>query len=165
MTTPSDMELNFGKPIPKAETGTYPAICVGLDPFTINEGTAEAKVLLRWDFSLDDTEDPEMPGMNVILDGVTSTATGPKSKMRPWVTALTGKNPEEKLNLSSLRAQVTGKACLVRVEINEAGYSKAADVLPPMRQPARAPKPAAAAEEPVAVAVAAGAVADDELGF
>jgi hypothetical protein len=143
VTTEQDIDLNFGTPIPKAEPGTYPAILVGVEPFKINEGTAEAKTLIRWEFSLDGTEDPELPGQTIILDGVTSTATGPRSKMRPWVQALLGRNLEEQLSLSSLRAQVLGHPCLVMVEINEAGYSKVANVVPPPRQPARpaAPQP------------------------
>lgn len=140
--TDTDIELNFGTPIPKAEAGTYPAMLVGLEPFKINEGTNDAKTLIRWEFSLDGTDDPEIPGQPIILDGVTSLATGPRSKMRPWVTALIGHNLEEQLALSALRMQVLGKACLVTVEINDAGYSKVANVVPPPRQPARPAAPA-----------------------
>ena len=64
----TDMELNFGTPVPKAEPGTYPALLVGVEPFVINEGTADAKTLIRWEFSLDGTEDPETPGQTIILD-------------------------------------------------------------------------------------------------
>lgn len=139
----TDMELNFGTPIPKAEAGTYAALCVGVEPFVINEGTADAKTLIRWEFSLDGTDDPETPGQPVILDGVTSTATGPRSKMRPWVGALLGRNLEEALSLSALRAQVLGHPCQVVVEINDSGYSKVANVIAPPRMPARPAKPAA----------------------
>jgi|SRR6185312_5638658 len=145
MTAETDLELNFGTPVPKAEPGSYPAICVGVTPFTINENTPESKVLLRWEFSLDGIEDPDAPGFNVILDGVTSTATGPKSKMRAWVTSLIGHAPDERIGLSELRKQVVSKPAVVKVEINESGYSKVADVLPPMRTPT---KPKAAAESP-----------------
>lgn len=142
----TDMELNFGKPIPKAEPGSYPAVLVGVDPFLINEGTPEAKTLMRWDFSLDGIEDPEVPGVPLILDGVTSLATGPRSKMRPWVTALLGRELDEAISLSALRSQLLGHPCLVRVEINDSGYSKVADVAPPIRKPAR---PAAPADQPM----------------
>lgn len=164
----TDMELNFGVPIPKAEPGSYPAKCVGVEPFLINEGTADAKTLIRWEFSLDGTEDPEQPGFEIILDGVTSTATGPRSKMRPWVTALLGRNLDEAISLSALRSQCVGRPCIVTVEINEAGYSKVASVIPPTRAPVRPAVPApgefsgAPAPQPLAVGVGK---AGDELGF
>lgn len=139
MAAEQDIDLNFGTPIPKAEPGTYPAVLVGVEPFRINEGTAEAKTLIRWEFSLDGFEDPEQPGFNLILEGVTSTATGQRSKMRPWVAALLGRAIDDQLTLSALREQVKGKACQVIVEINDAGYSKVANVVPPPRQPARPP--------------------------
>lgn len=147
MTATADMELNFGKPIPKAEAATYPAVLTGIDPFKINEGTAEAKTLLRWDFMLAGVEDPEVPGQSLILDGVTSLATGPRSKMRAWVTALLGRALDEKIGLSGLRTALINKECFVQVEINEAGYSKVANVVPPVRKPA---SPPVAAPAPIA---------------
>jgi len=130
----TDMELNFGKPIPKADPGTYPAMLVGITPFVINEDTPDVKTLMRWDFSLDEMEDPEIPGAELILDGVTSLATGPRSKMRPWVTALLGKALDDRITLEELRSQAVGRECLITVEINEAGYSKVANVVPPARK-------------------------------
>jgi hypothetical protein len=146
MTTETDLELNFGTPIPKAEPNTYPAILVGIEPFRINEGTADAKTLIRWEFSLDGIEDPETPGMNLILDGVTSLATGPRSKMRPWVTALLGRSLDEAVSLSALRGQLVGKPCLAVVVINDAGYSKVDNVVAAPRVPAR-PKPVEVPDE------------------
>jgi hypothetical protein len=152
MTSETDIELNFGKPVPKAEERSYAAICVGIDPFLINENTPEAKTLLRWDFSLDGLEDPDQPGLNVIVDGVTSLATGPKSKMRAWVRAVAGMDLDEKVTLTALRQLCVGKPCVVRVTNRdqagiETGYSKAGDVLPPLHQAKAAtvpptPKPA-----------------------
>lgn len=164
--TDTDMELNFGTPIPKAEAGTYPALLVGVEPFKINEGTVEAKTLIRWEFSLDGTDDPEVPGQPIILDGITSLATGPRSKMRPWVAALLGRNLDEQISLSGLRSQLLGRPCLVTVEINDSGYSKVANVVPPTRQPARPAAPAQPGEFVGAPATPAMAAAGgDELSF
>lgn len=138
----ADIELNFGKPIPKAEPGSYPAMLVAIEPFVINEGTADQKTLIRWEFSLDGLEDPEQPGSALILDCVTSTATGERSKMRPLVVALMGKAPDDRLNLSALREQAVGRECLVTVEINDAGYSKVSTVARAIRRPATPPAPA-----------------------
>jgi hypothetical protein len=167
------MELNFGKPIPKAEPATYPAMLTGIEPFQINEGTADAKMLLRWDFSLDGLEDPEVPGLALVLDGVTSLATGPRSKMRAWVTALLGRALDEKIGLADLRKQAVGRECFVTVEINEAGYSKVANVVPPVRKPASPPAAVAApvtqpgefAGAPATPPLAGVATGGDELGF
>lgn len=133
----TDIELNFGKPIPKADPGTYPAQCIGVDPFVINEDTAEAKTLVKWLFTLDGTDDPEEPGREIILDGVTSTATGQRSKMRPWVSALIGREPDEQMTLSALRKLCVSRPCLVTVEINDGGYSKVANVVAAPRQRAQ----------------------------
>ena len=149
MTGSADMELNFGKPIPKAEAATYQALLTGIEPFKINEGTADAKTLLRWDFLLAGVEDPEVPGQSLILDGVTSLATGPRSKMRAWVTALLGRALDEKIGLSGLRQQLLNKECFVQVEINEAGYSKVANVVPPVRKPASPPVAAPVTDTPM----------------
>lgn len=151
----ADIELNFGAPIPKAEPGSYPAMLVGIEPFKINEGTAEEKTLIRWDFSLDGLEDPEVPGQALVIDGVTSTATGERSKMRPWLVALIGKAPDERLSLSALRDTAVGRECLVTVEINKSGYSKVENVARAIRKPVTAPAPAPVAQPGESIAKAA----------
>lgn len=136
MTEP---EFNFGDPIPKAEPGNYPAHVVGLDVFTSKEGTPDAQTLLRWDFALYGTDDPDMPGHEIIIDGVTSLATGPRSKMRAWVTALGANLDGMKVSLSTLRQAVIGKDCMVQIVIVD-GYSRVArdgGVTPPPRKPAK----------------------------
>jgi hypothetical protein len=175
----TDIEFNFGEAIPKAEEGSYPGMCVGITPFLINENTPDQKTLLRWDFSLDDIEDPDNPQTNLVLDGVTSLATGPKSKMRAWVTALTGAAPSDVLSLSKLRDTCVGRECLVGT-INKDGYSKVDTINRPVRKTAKAPAPAFAPKfgddnEPAAAPVKghplivgadeyrAGVRADDDL--
>lgn len=140
----ADPILNFGKPVPKADPGTYPAKLVGIEPFTVFEGTPDAKPLIRWQFSLDGTEDPEMPGFEIILEGVSSTATGKRSKMRGWVTAIYGQEIESAVNLTTLRQWLIGKPCMVAVTINDDGYSKVDGILAAPRRPA-APQPVTAA--------------------
>jgi hypothetical protein len=140
--TDNEPILNFGKPIPKALPGGYPAHCQGIETFTINEGTADAKTLIRWVFTLDGTDDPEFPGTEIILDGVSSFATGKRSKMRKWVTALFGEEPDDRMTFSGLLAAIKGQPCIVTVAINDDGYSKADDIAPPLRKPAAPPVPA-----------------------
>ncbi len=158
----TDIELNFGAPVPKAEPGSYPAMLVGIEPFLINEGTPEQKTLIRWDFSLDGLEDPDAPGTALVIDGVTSTATGERSKMRPWLVALIGKAPDEKLSLSALRDTAVGRECLVTVEINKSGYSKVENVARAIRKPATAPAPAPQALPGESIAQATGGFAGVE---
>lgn len=138
----ADIELNFGAPIPKAEPGSYPAMLIAIEPFVINEGKPDQKTLIRWEFSLDGLEDPEQPGAELILDCITSLATGERSKMRPLVVALIGKAPDDKLSLTALREQAVGRECLVTVEINDAGYSKVSTVARAIRRPVQPPAPA-----------------------
>jgi hypothetical protein len=157
------MDLNFGTPIPKAEEGSYPAKVTGIEPFVIQEGTPDAKTLLRWDVSLDDTDDPDFPGTNIIVDGVTSLATGPRSKMRAWVEAIGADVIGNKVSLAILRGESVGRPCIAKV-VNKDGYSKLDAILPPLRQPARAPRPV----QDAPTAAAAPEVAPrptDELGF
>jgi hypothetical protein len=134
------MELNFGTPVPKAEEGSYPATVTGIESFVIGEGTPDAKTLLRWDASLDGTDDPDFPGTNIIVDGITSLATGPRSKMRAWVTALGANVIDQRVSLAQLRGEVVGSACIAKV-VNKDGYSKLDAILPPLRQPVKAPQP------------------------
>jgi len=134
----ADPILNFGKPVPKADPGTYPAKLVGIQTFIVDEGTPDAKTLLQWEFTLDGTDDPEMPGYETIVTGASSTATGKRSKMRAWVTALYGREMDSAVTLSLLRDTLVGRPCMVAVVINENGYSRVDNVIAAPVRPANA---------------------------
>ena len=167
----TDMELNFGPSIPKADEGTYPGICVGIVPFTINEDTNDQKTLLRWEAQLTGVPDLDEAGEpDVIVDGVTSLATGERSKMRPWVRALAGSDPTVKVSLSELRAICVGKPCLVQV-IHKDGWAKIGAILPPLKASTRLvggsgrPVPTQAHDDSPLVSDKASGAVPDELPF
>lgn len=119
------------------EPGTYPAMLTALEDFDYDDGEGK-KTLRRWTFALDGEVDPE--GKAVTIDGVSSLATGPKSKAFGWLTALLARAPVtgEKFTPSML----VGRECMVTVELNADGFSKVAAVVPQPKRRAAAPAPA-----------------------
>ena len=92
-----------------------------------------------WTFALEDIE-------GTTIDGTTSEATGPKSKARPWLEALIGKDKTKELLRGRIDKKVLiGRPCQVLVAINDNGYPKVSAVLPaqgarrtaPQAEPAR----------------------------
>ena len=118
---PSIDDVMFGSSI---KAGTYDARLKAIEGFKATfEG--EERDLIRWTFEVAVDEGVEE------LDGVTSMATGGKSKMRGWVTSLLGRQPEAGEKLGKLG--LVGKVCMVVVALNDAGYPKIDAVLPPKR--------------------------------
>ena len=80
-----------------------------------------------WTFALEDLE-------GTTVDGTTSEATGPKSKARPWIEALLGKaNATSLLRGRIGKEALIGRQALILVAINDNGYPKVANVLPPQK--------------------------------
>lgn len=114
-------DVMFGSPV---KPGTYDARLKSLTPFKATyEG--EERTLIRWAFDVAVEDGVEE------IDGVTSLATGGKSKMKGWVTSLLGRQPEAGERLGAL--ELPGRTCMVVVELNDAGYPKVGAVLPPKR--------------------------------
>jgi hypothetical protein len=98
------------------EPGTYPCILTGLERIEItSDGTyqpeGEIVPLLRWTWTTDD---------NLVIEGTTSFATGPRSKMRAWMAGIgidIGK--PHKLRLADL----LGRDALVSVILNDSGFA------------------------------------------
>ena len=109
---------------------TYPAKLVGLTmkelPSSFSE-SGKAKAII-WTFSIDDSEET--------VDGTSSLATGPRSKARPWIDALLGRaTASEMMKAGGVRKDaLVGKECTVLIAINDNGYPKVANVLPPQRR-------------------------------
>lgn len=80
-----------------------------------------------WTFALEDLE-------GTTVDGTTSEATGPKSKARPWLEALLGKAQTAQMLKGLInRNALIGRQALILVAINDNGYPKVANVLPPQK--------------------------------
>lgn len=119
------------------EPGTYEATLIGLEDFQYDDGEGN-KTLRRWTFGLENEIDPE--GKPVTIDGVSSTATGPKSKAFGWLTALLNRAPVTGETFTP--SMLVGRGCMVTIELNAEGYSKVAAVVPqPRRRPAAAVAP------------------------
>jgi hypothetical protein len=98
------------------EPGTYPCILTGLERIEIvSDGTyqpeGEIVPLLRWTWTTDD---------NLVIEGTTSFATGPRSKMRAWMSGIgVDIAKPQKLKLGDL----VGRDALVSVILNESGFA------------------------------------------
>lgn len=114
-------DIVFGSPV---KAGTYDARLKALVPFDAQyEG--EERHLIKWVFQVAVDEGIEE------LEGVTSRATGPKSKMRGWVASLLGRQPDGGERLGGLG--LVGKPCMVVIALDDGGYPKVDAVLPPKR--------------------------------
>lgn len=143
------------------EPGTYEATLIALEDFEYDDGEGK-KTLRRWTFGMENETDPE--GNPISIDGVSSLATGPKSKAFSWLAALLERAPVTGEKYTP--AMLIGRGCMVTVELNAEGFSKVAAVVPQpkRRAPAAAPQAAQAAPEPVGAFVGAPAtppLADD----
>jgi hypothetical protein len=99
------------------EAGTYLCTLTGWEPFDA-EYEGEKRELIRWTFT---TEDDQQ------IEGVSSRATGPRSKLRGWCMGLG-------LDVRSVKAlgagQLVGRSALVTVVLNADGYAKVDAVVP-----------------------------------
>lgn len=111
---------------------TYPATLIRLTmkelPSTFSE-TGKAPAII-WTFGIEGSEET--------VDGTSSLATGPRSKARPWIDALLGRaTASEMMKAGGIRkTALIGRECTVLVSINDNGYPKVANVLPPQRRQA-----------------------------
>jgi hypothetical protein len=119
-------ELAFGGNI---AAGTYPGVVLAVEPVRIDTADEPAKPLLRWTFAID------VDGTGEEIDALSSRNTSPRSKPYAWTAALLGRVPTagERIKLADL----SGRKCLVSVELDDNGYPKVAAIV-------AAPKPAKA---------------------
>ena len=111
------------------QPGTYLCTLIGLERVTFTEEqdrvdqfgnqhqAGEVVEKLRWTFATDD---------GAQLDGSTSLATGPRSKMRAWMAGIgVDISKPAKLSLRDL----VGRECMVNVALDDGGYAKIASVV------------------------------------
>ena len=99
--------------------GTYNATLTKIKDLVIDvkdetTGQLEERQLIEWTFSLDDGSGD--------VKGVTSRATGPKSKAGPWLRALLGSDPEAGRILR--RDDLLGREVMVVVVRDKNEYAK-----------------------------------------
>lgn len=150
------------------DPGTYEATLIALEDFEYDDGEGK-KTLRRWSFGLEHEVDAD--GHPVTIDGVSSLATGPKSKAFTWLAALLERPPVTGETFTP--SMLIGRSCMITVELNAEGFSKVAAVVPqPKRRNgngaavAAAPAASAPAAAPVTATPAAAAGEDpDALPF
>lgn len=164
---------------PEIEDGVYPVILVEVtgdpnDPESPKTVTAQRGPnagqdidLWDWNFAVDN---PGQPGDAVVLQESTSTASGPRSKMYAYITALRNGQPP-KIGENIRFEQLYGRSALATVRKDENGWPRIVNLgaMPVSMQqqqfaqatgaPVQAvgsPAPAAAASQSLREAVAAG---------
>lgn len=160
--------IKRGGPSNDVEDGVYPMTLTAVTgPKTIYPANApDGTDIFEWEFTLED---------GTPFQGTTSTASGPKSKMYGWITALRGGKPpevDEQIELESL----VGRQVLGTIGHNDGGWPRidqltaipasmlqqrfAATTGTPTRTPT-ATRPAAQRPRPTAAVPVATAAGDD----
>jgi hypothetical protein len=108
------------------EDGTYTATLTAIEPLTVDTtnpdtGQAETRDLLRWVFAIE----PE--GREV--RGLTSRATGPKSKLYKWIGAMLGADALG-TGVKFRRRDLIGREIMLVVGRDKNGWGTVTDVVP-----------------------------------
>lgn len=114
--------------------GLYPAVLVNVSTKTLEKGQYAGDTIRIWTFAVD------YQGETKKVDGSSSLAFGPASKSYEWFMALMGRPPV----FGEKNVQIAGRPCTLNLTVNDNGYNRVKDVLPPTGpQKAAAPAPAA----------------------
>lgn len=147
------------------ENGTYPLTLVEID---------DPKRIFtdRYPSRIDAVSGDEVGGTEIIVwrfvtdndryvEGATSKASGPRSKMYEWLTALLGREPRERESFA--KSDLIGRGALGQVGHNKSGYPRVTSLLAlPSRGSGKA---VSAPVTPTAPAPAKAATNEDDLGF
>src|SRR5262245_32052430 len=155
---------------PALEPGSYPATLVAIKPkrlVTQYSKNGEEQDFLEWTWLV------EGPDKDIEITSLSTTATGPKSKIVTYLTALVG---SAEIGAGFDEKDLVGKKVIVATVVDANGFSKIDNVLAPPKTrqapangqpPAAAPVAEAVVEEaaPVAVTPTAEEVSGDDLPF
>lgn len=114
--------VKAGAPATDIEPGAYEVTLTGIEgPRTIFPQTGpnagkEVEVL-DWTFSTDEGAE---------VQGTTSLASGPKSKLYAWLTALLGQAPA--VGTTFEPGQLVGRTAIATIEVQESGWPKIANL-------------------------------------
>ena len=143
--------------------GAYTVTLTAIDgPRTIvpqsGQNAGQEIEILDWTFVTDDDQE---------IQGTTSLASGPKSKLYNWLTALLG-GVAPAAGSQFEADQLVGRMAIATVEVNDGGWPRIASMsaIPVKRAPAApAAAPATPRPRPVPAPVAPAPVAEQDLPF
>lgn len=173
--------VSQGGPSPDTDIpdGVYPVILTELkDPRTVTARrgpkAGQEIDLIDWMFAIDA---PGTPVHDRPLDGSTSTASGPRSKMYAWLTALLGGKPPAPQQQFA-KTDLVGRMALATISHDEGGWPQIASlgampasmlgqrIAAATGTPVAEPAPVAASgPAPAPVAVGAASGNSDDLPF
>ena len=155
------IEVSAGTPAIPA--GTYLASVVGIAPKTMTtkfSKPGQEDDFLEWEWLVDYDGGTE-------LRSLTTTATGPKSRIFEYLTALLGGGVE--IGMGFEETDLIGKQAQLSIIVDENGFSKVDRIVAPLRassSPAKsAPKAAEAPKAAPAPEEAPEAASEDDLPF
>ena len=117
MSVTDSVEFVFGGDSVDIPEGTYKAV---LQSLTVKHSQKNDNDFYAWDFKL---------ANGSVVGGSSSMNTGSRSKAGKWGRALLGREAKQ-----GEKADLRGKPCLVKVEINDDGWPKVTDVMAPMTE-------------------------------
>ncbi len=138
--------ITVGAGVQELEPGTYPVTVTNVVQKTISgviseyNPTGADQQVFEWSFNVDTDDDEEIE-----VQGLTSTMTGPKSKLARFLAALLGPDalqPGAEFDLPDL----VGKSALAKVGLNKNGYPRVEDLMAKPKAIKKA-KPAPVLEE------------------
>lgn len=139
--------------------GTWLADLLSIAPkrmVTQYSKNGEEQDFLEWTWLVHGPEDGE-------INSLTTTATGPKSRIFEYLTALLGAD-KVKVDAAFEESDLVGKQVMVQIVITDDGFSKI-DKIMGAPKGGKAPAAAPAAAQPAAAEVDAGPSKDDDLPF
>jgi hypothetical protein len=145
---------------PVLPAATYPATLIGIKPKRLTTkfskpGTEDD--FLEWTWLVEGSD------KDVEVTSLTSVATGPKSRIFEYLTALLGAG-NVNINDGFDENDLVGKKAQLSIVVTEDGFSKVDQIVAPVvTRASRAAAPAAAPAAPAAPVVAPSAPVDTEL--
>ena len=139
--------ITLSEGAPAIPAGTYPATLVGINPkrmVTSFSKNGEEQDFLEWTWLV------EAKDADIEVNSLTSTATGPASRIAEYLAALVGTD-KAVIGAGFDEGDLVGKKVLVATSVTDKGFAKIEKVVAaPVAAPRRAatPRAAVAAAEP-----------------
>lgn len=123
-----NITVGSGTPDDQLPPGTYPARLKAVEEKTITfEG--KEKEVYEWAFEVETTDEAGNPADPLVITGLSSLMSGPKSKTVTFLTALLGPAAVQP-GVTFTMADLVGKECFIQTDLNQSGYHKVIGATP-----------------------------------